>query len=210
MAVKSLFNADKYFYRRNIQLSFIISLLIAIMLFNFFPDLKDSKAEYIKIESPLITIDDIPQTIQKKENANSFTARPPLPAILIPDNILNIEILDDIKIETNNNTNNMNELTLSKKEDNEIGININSFVPKQILEVVPGKTGNSYKGIINLSLKIGKDGKVIEHKVLVNTTHSLECLKQVITAAYNSRWEPVTIGGERKEYWIEKTYIFNN
>ena len=211
MAVKNLFNTDKYFYRRNIQVSLIISLLIAILLFNFFPDFQDSKTKLIKVESPLITIDDIPQTIQKKENKISFAVKPPLPAILIPDDIF-IEMLDNIKIMSGDNTNNNNidELILLKKENKESGIKINSFVPKQILEVVPGKIGNNYKGIINLSLKIGKDGKVIEHKVLINTTHSPECLKQVITAAYNSRWEPVTIGGERKEYWIEKTYKFSN
>ncbi len=210
MAVKKLFKTEKYFYRRNIQVSLIISLLIAILLFNFFPDLKDSKTNLIKIESPLITINDIPQTTQKEEDKISFTAKPPLPAIIIPDDILNIETLDDIKIKAEDNTNNINGLVLSKTENKVNDIKITSFVPKQILEVVPGKAENNFKGIIYLSLKIGKDGKVIEHKVLVNTTNSTECLKQVIAAAYNSRWEPVTIGGEKKEYWIEKTYRFNN
>ncbi len=83
------------------------------------------------------------------------------------------------------------------------------FVPRQILEVIPVSEGESITGIISLTLKIGTDGRVITHKVLLNTTGSDKELQNVIKAAYKSKWEAIKIKDTKIEYWVNKTYRFN-
>jgi membrane protein involved in colicin uptake len=82
-----------------------------------------------------------------------------------------------------------------------------SFTPRQILEVIPQNQSN-FKGIIKLSVKIGKDGLVKNHKILQNTSNSAQCLANVLEAVYRSKWQSVKIEGRIVEYWTEKTYRF--
>ncbi len=82
------------------------------------------------------------------------------------------------------------------------------FVPRQILEVLP-EQDDINKGTVILALKIGKDGRVIEHMLLMNSTKKDEVLKKVLAAAYKSKWQTVKMEGNKVEYWIEKTYSFN-
>jgi len=82
------------------------------------------------------------------------------------------------------------------------------FIPRQILEVLPQNVEGE-KGEILLLLKIGKDGFVKEHKVIINTIEGPNGLKNVLEAAYRSRWEKLKIEGSQIEYWVEKKYRFN-
>lgn len=82
------------------------------------------------------------------------------------------------------------------------------FVPRQILEVLPDNA-NETKGYIILALRIGTDGKVQEHKVLLNSMNDAELLQKVLEAAQKSRWQKVKMEGEKVEYWIEKKYRFD-
>lgn len=82
-----------------------------------------------------------------------------------------------------------------------------TFIPKQILEVIPERSDN-FKGIIKLSVRIGKEGLVKDHKVLQNTTDNTQCLLKVLEAAYKSKWQSVKLEGKFVEYWTEKTYRF--
>ena len=82
------------------------------------------------------------------------------------------------------------------------------FVPRQILEVLPQNV-NGEKGEILLLLKIGKDGLVKEHKVIINTVNDPMGLKNVLEAAHKSRWEKIKIEGSQIEYWVEKKYRYD-
>lgn len=82
------------------------------------------------------------------------------------------------------------------------------FVPRQILEVLPQNIEGE-KGEILLLLKIGKDGFVKEYKVIINTIDDPLGLKNVLEAAYKSRWEKLKMEGTQIEYWVEKKYRFN-
>jgi hypothetical protein len=82
------------------------------------------------------------------------------------------------------------------------------FIPRQILEVLPDNS-DGVKGYIILALRISIDGKAKEHKVMMNSVDNSSSLQKVIEAAYKSRWQPVKMDGEKVEYWIEKTYMFN-
>ena len=87
------------------------------------------------------------------------------------------------------------------------GTTLLPFTPRQILEVIPERE-RGFRGIIKLSVRIGKDGLVKEHKVLQNTTNNPECLSRVLQAAYKSKWQAVKLEGKVVEYWTEKTYRF--
>ena len=121
------------------------------------------------------------------------------------------EPLEDIKINAPSGKNGSNEKSESIKDSNNSGIYEASsfpFVPRQILEVVPQKVSGA-EGIIKVKVLIGLNGYVKQHKILNNTTNSETELKFVVDAVYKSRWQSITIEGQKVEYWIEKTYAFN-
>lgn len=89
-----------------------------------------------------------------------------------------------------------------------VGYKALPFRPRQILEVLPQNVDGE-KGEILLLLKIGKDGFVKEHKVIINTLDDPLGLKDVLEASYKSRWEKLKMEGTQIEYWIEKKYRFN-
>jgi len=196
-------------YRINFKLSLIISLLICILLFLFFPQFAPPDRQPAEYQSLLFTINDIAPNSTQKNIANP---KPPIPKIYIPDITDEPEILPDEEITSLNNAENSgNTNGVSNSSGN--GENTDapqlSFTPRQILEVLPQHSEEDFKGYIEMKLKIGTDGKVIEHKVLANTTGSQQCLKSVITAAYKSKWEPIKIKNNKIVYWVEKTYRFN-
>ena len=77
-------------YKRVFEISLIISLLLMIVAFKFFPDLSGSK---VKLEGPqeLFQVEDIQQT--KQENRPPPPPKPPIPIEAPAD-----EILEDIEI----------------------------------------------------------------------------------------------------------------
>ncbi len=194
-------------YKISFKLSLIASLLFSILLFLFFPYIAPSTSPPAKYQSLLFTINDLAPNTKQDNIANP---KPPEPKIFIPDIIDDPEILPDEKIVslTKNENNNGGNGNVSEK-----GAILNApqlpFVPRQILEVLPQNVDGNAKGLIVIELKIGTDGKVIEHKVISNTTGSQKYLQSVITASYKSKWESVKIKNNNVVYWVEKTYRFN-
>lgn len=194
-------------YKINFKLSLIASLIFFILLFLFFPNIGPISPPPKEYQTLLFTINDLAPNTKQDNLANP---KPPEPKIFTIDIIDEPVILPDEEI-----------ISFSKNEPNGGG-NGNilgnggtldapqlPFVPKQILEVLPQNVDDNIKGLIELELKIGIDGKVIEHKIIANTTGSQKYLQSVITAAYKSRWEPVKIKNSKIVYWVEKTYRFN-
>ncbi len=196
-------------YRLVFKFSLIASLIFCILLFLFSPDIVPPSPPPKEYQSLLFTINDIaPNTAQK----NIKNQKPPEPKIFIPDIVDEPEILPDEEIASQTKT----ESSGSGKNNSNIsgnGVVQNtpelSFVPRQILEVLPRNVDKDAKGFVELSLKIGTDGHVIEHKIIDNTTGSQQILQSVIIAAYKSKWEPVKIDNSKIVYWVEKTYRFN-
>jgi hypothetical protein len=189
-------------YSRNVKIGLIVSELILIATFYFFPDFNSSYS--IKdIKEPIILFDDVPVTIQTKY---PITAKPESPLVKISDEIEETEILEDVAIKTENDLINRNDLAENTKSES-IGLIL--MMPRQILEVLPEKSTDDLEGKINLYLKIDESGKVIEHKILLNSLECEDCLKKVLSAAYQSRWEPAIKNGKQIEYWVEKSYGFN-
>ncbi|MEJ2617489.1 MAG: hypothetical protein P8Z35_21225 [Ignavibacteriaceae bacterium] len=141
--------------------------------------------------------------------SETLNPKPHEPKVVIPNVIDDPEILPDVKIIDSGETEGTGE-GKSFIASNNSGIDAPQlpFIPKQILEVLPDNNEGDISGYIDLRLKIGTDGKVIEHKVIANTTGSNKYLQSVIVAAYKSRWEPIKIDNNKIDYWVEKTYTF--
>lgn len=196
-------------YRIVFKFSLITSLAFCILLFLFFPNISPPPPFPKEYQSLLFTINDIaPNTAQE----NIKNPKPPEPKIFIPDVVDEPEILPDEEIVSQTK----NEESGSGKNNANVSGSGTAldlpqlpFVPRQILEVLPQHVDKNTKGLVELSLKIGTDGHVIEHKIVNNTTESPQVLQSVITAAYKSKWEPVKIDNNKVVYWVEKTYSFN-
>jgi hypothetical protein len=189
-------------YSRNVKLGLIFSELIVIATFYFFPDLNSSYS-INDITEPIILIEDVPITIQTKI---PITAKPELPLVLISEEIEEMDILEDVTFKTGSESININDLAENSKT---ASVSLISMLPRQVLEVLPEKSSSELDGQISLYLKINESGKVVEHKILLNSLECDDCLKKVLSAAYQSRWEPAISNGRQIEYWVEKSYSFN-
>jgi hypothetical protein len=196
----------KTFFQRNTQysiilkLSIILSEIIFICLFYFFPKL--TPAALNKFNDPIIVIDEIPITIQP---AIESMQSPIPPQILIADEIEEPDLLADILIIVDSKTN-----SLSGVEYPVVNASLSAIPksPRQTLEVLPEQNEENISGSIKLSLKISETGNVIDHKILINNLECEGCLSKILAAAYKSRWESGKESGIAAEFWVEKTYSF--
>ena len=194
-----------YHYSRNIKLAVIASLAAVILLFKFMPRISVEK-EIHSDQNEIIYLNEIPATFQDEKPGGGPPPKPREPVVLLEGEVSESPPLPDVEISSNSVSNN----NASLQPGNGSGEGVSGhFVPRQILEVVPVKPDNDVTGTIRLSLKIGTDGKVAGYKILFNNTDCPECLKNVITAAMKSKWQPAVEGGIKVEYWIEKSYAFN-
>jgi hypothetical protein len=176
----------------------IVSLLSIILVFYFFPRFKDNKPELLYY-APVIEMIDIPQTRQNQ------IFRPPPSKPVIPVQDEEIEFLDQVNIEFIESDYFGDSLSYSEFKS---GLPV-GYKPRQLLEVVPQNVNETFRGEIVLQLKIDRKGKVIDHRLVYNSTNSEQCLEYAIEAAKKSLWEAAMVDGRPIEYWIEKTYRFN-
>ncbi len=196
---------DKH-YSRNLKTAIICSLSVIIILFIFFPGI-NGKKEKIYVPPELFSTDDIPPTIQPNVSSGKKFSMPEIPDIKFSEISSRIEMLHDVLIGTQNNLHKNSE-NLNPTKNNRGSGDSPAFQPRQIKEVLPEKTFEKITGDIILSLKIGKDGKVEKYILLANTTDSEECLRNVLNAVKESRWQVNKINGREAEYWIKKEYHF--
>lgn len=196
----------KMLFKRNTQysiilkISIILSEVIFICLFYFFPKL--TPAAFNKFNDSIILIDEIPITIQP---AIESIQSPIPPQILIEDEIEEPDLLADILIIVDSKTNSATGIEYPVVNGSLSAI---PKPPRQTLEVLPEQNGDNISGSIKLSLKISETGSVIDHKILFNNLDCEGCVSEILAAAYKSRWESGANIGIAAEYWVEKTYSF--
>lgn len=214
-------NEDKYFYRRNIKISLVISLIVIIAAFtiSFLTKNNGNPSRGKKIRyfyEPIITIDDIPktrlmnqppltdQTKQLLKSKSYLSFVPSFTNFIIDEPTL----LPDENSDSNTQLTN-NEMNIYLNTDaSTIKLTAMQFMPQQILEVIPRNDDNA-KGFIKIKLLIGINGLIKHYEILDNTLNSEKIIANVIDAVLKSKWQPIIIEGKRIEYWIEKTYTFN-
>ena len=204
-----LYKTDRVNYSRNFKVSIIISLSVVILFILFMPDYKDDEKGIPSFPELRITLIDIPNTEQKSHAAPPKPMTPIVSTQFQP--VDDLEPLPDIEIkESSDNPGNKKDIGKSLQGTGKEIYEASSFpfVPRQTLEVIPEKS-EGINGSIKLKVLIGVDGIVKKYIVLNNTIDSDIVLKNVVEAARKSRWEPISIEGQKVEYWIEKTYVFN-
>lgn len=197
---------NKYYYLRNLEIGIIMSLIVLLILFIYFPNFETGLKPKRSYPEPFIRMIDIPNTKQEIEAVEKLKIPRVESNLFIPEFIEDDFILDDIAVESTSI-----ETAISDNQSaNETPYEMSSlpFIPRQILEVIP-ENKDEFSGAIRLKLLIGKNGKVSDHKLLTNTSQNEKCLTSVLDAVYKSKWEPIKIEGNKIEYWIEKVYSFN-
>ena len=190
------------YYKRNILISIIISEILVISAFVFSPkeNLSDRK---IIIDEPVFLLSDIPQT---RQSSAQQTPPPKLPPINMIEEIDAYETLEDVTIAQG--TSNQSEESLVDYKG-ESSIKYVSSAPRLLYEVVPAGGEDDYRGRLQVSLKINQEGEVIDHRIIFNSLDCTDCLNKLIKAAYKSRWQPASVNGQKRPYWVVKSYSFN-
>ncbi len=204
-----IFKEDKYFYKRNFEISLIVSLALCIITILYWPKAKETIENPTTYFEPLITVVDIPKT--KQTGSPEFIPPPPKLEISSVFEIIEDYELPDVEIKETTLSESIGDSKPQPAKSKDTGpfeFSALPFIPRQILEVVPDKVDNG-EGVIKLSILIGKDGAPQKHKIIKNTTNKLLCYDSVIDAVYKSKWQPIIIEGDLIEYWVEKSYLFN-
>ncbi|MBM4171616.1 MAG: hypothetical protein FJ214_07100 [Ignavibacteria bacterium] len=155
-----------------------------------------------------INVIEIPQTNFSKGAQPSNPLSHQISNILKPIDDFILDDIDTKNVSLFTDMPSSTKLSSKSVSDGIIEASSLSFVPRQILEVLPEKV-NGAEGIIKLKLLIGINGSVIQHFVLSDLSSDKKCLENVIKVIYKSKWQPVFFDGEVVEYWLEKTYTFN-
>jgi TonB family protein len=184
-------------YKITLQTGFVMTLLLLISIFYLFPRFPE-RVSHETVYQHQMEIISIPPTRQIKR-------RPPPPRPLIPTAEAEPEILKPVPLDSP-----AAAMAAGKDSSSEFLSGLpDGFRPKQILEVVPEKVSQIYRGVVVLALKIDRKGMVSEVRLLKNTTGTGECEQKAVKAARASIWEPAVVSGHPVTYWIEKTYRFN-
>ncbi|MCX7798655.1 MAG: hypothetical protein N2249_08550 [Melioribacter sp.] len=196
------YKREKQFYKRNIKISFSISLLLIIIFFLFIPKLNIKNKQLVYFEEPVITLIDIPAT----KFSNSLL--PKVDTKLVTEN-LNIDepvILPDVLLNENYVGLNSEQISTNTVNENSNKLENSGFyyLPQQIVEVIPVNK-NKIKGQITLELIIDSNGKVKKYKILKSDIDSNE-ISYLIEQIKKSEWENVL--NTNAEFRIVKTYSF--
>lgn len=189
-------------YSLHFKVSLIISEAIVILFFILSPNLSTKKRDIVTLDK-INVIEIIPPTVF---NRRQIIPKPGLPKIEFSSLILEELILDNVNIK---NVNPAETDTNFDVDSNSSLYSSLSSVPRQILEVLPQQNEDEIRGSVTIRLMINEYGKVADYKILSSDLYCNDCIKNIVTAAYQSLWEPALIKGKKAGYWIEKTYNFN-
>ena len=141
---------NKKKYTRIIEISLIISLIIFILLFFFFPRFNLTPDLAHQYQIPGIEVIHIPLTAQKVNKK----PRPNKPVIPVEAEVINV--LEYVEIE------NIVEGDSSSIEISSGPVSYTDlpYTPRQLFDVLPEKNDDSISGSIILSLRIGIDGGI--------------------------------------------------
>ena len=190
----------RFNYYRRLEIGFIVSLLIFIFIFFAWQRRAGEITPLPVYKAPGLRLVQIPQTRQK------LFRRPKPAKPVIPVASDEPDVLHEVEIEYPETTQSLPGLNSGAPLDAEDL----PYLPRQVLEFLPGGCNDQIHGVVELLLLIDKRGRVKKHKIISTSIHSQACLKSVIAAAYKSRWEVVTLPTGKVEYWIKKVYRFGD
>lgn len=184
--------------------SLVVTLLSIIAVFLFLP-----KFGLLKREVPssprvdvVLNVEDIPITRQGRS-----VPPPPEPAVPIPTEEESVP--EDVTIEST-------ELSFDYAPPSlPGGMALGggaSLAPRPINSSFPRYPDELKKkgieGIVELNLRIDKQGNVVDVRVVRNTSNSRELAKYAVEAAYDLKFTPAKIGSKVVSMWVSWTYKF--
>jgi hypothetical protein len=186
-------------YQIKLEVSFIVILLSIIIIYILFPKFEDTGARKYDIYTSEIHAIQIPKTYQQVKFIHPPAIKP-----AVPMESEEIEILDDIQVESSIDE----HVAQQYGEYRPIELKKLPYTPRQLYEVLPDEIDEIVIGEVKLSLKIDIDGKVIDYKIIYSSIGDSKYLDKIVESAKRSRWAPAVINDRPVIYWVEKSYKF--
>ncbi len=183
-------------YMRRLQASIAGALMVFVFIFLCFPRFSQKENELPQYRANNIEIVSIPRTRQQVRKL----PRPPHPVIPVAADEL--EVLEEVPLEISPES----EVNLSNIPSGPLDAEDLPYLPRQTLEVMPEPCAPDISGEIKVLILVDKNGRVKNYRIIKNTTHSRSCLKNIVAALKNSRWDVVVLPTGKVEYWIKKIY----
>ena len=180
-------------YRKRIEQSFVVTLILASLFFTFFRQLSEKPVSGRKVRYVKLTVEDIPITRHKH-----IPKTPLLPQVPIPS--------EDDFIPTDETI----ELMETIYDEDFSSFADGMEIDESVIPIFPDTQPEDAKptnGVIRLAVLINQFGQVDSVRVLENTTRSNKDERNAIRAAYRTRyvWE---VEHEETFQWIERSFHF--
>jgi hypothetical protein len=186
-------------YQIRLELSFISVLIMVILIFILFPKFAPQWTTEYEMYISNIEVIQIPKTYQHVQFNLPPAAKP-----AIPVESDEIQIMDDIQVESSINEQIKSQLGAMTP----IELKKLPYTPRQLYEVLPEEADEIIIGEVKLLLKIDVEGKVADYEIIYSSISSAAYLDKIIDAASRSKWAPAVINNRPVIYWVEKSYKF--
>lgn len=188
--------------RRDFERSLACSLLCVVLLFALFPVFSSDVRDVIP-RSALIE----PADILQAPPSTAHTGAPPPARKTVPIALrTDLPVLPDMPLAEEVPERDWGDLASARdREQSAAGF---AAVPRQVLEVLPENGDGACEGSITLLLTVAWDGKPRDHRILKNTVHDAQCLRQVLEAVYASRWSALPTADSTRTFTVRKSWTF--
>ncbi len=195
-------------YRLRFEKGLIISLILVILVFEFSKKIPEKDiSEYSFGFGNMIYVDPMPQTSRKK----AISQAPRLPQVPIPSEdeyIPEDETIDETLFDMSSSI----EYDEGKGGSGGFGSGSIGDAPRPIREVIPEYPRREKKrgieGVIELWIRINKEGRVDSVRVLKNTSKNKNLERAAVNAALKSIYVPAERHGKKINLWIRRKYKF--
>lgn len=192
-------------YQTRLELGFIISLLIVILLFVLS---KRYNVSYESMGLPKIAFDFLVENVPETRQGIP-RKRPKRPDVIIPveDEVVpEDETIEDFEFSLFDGPEGPPQYPEGEGFSAEI-------LPRPIAEVIPEfpkeDLKNKVEGVVSLHIYVNSKGKVEKVIILENTTGSTRCADAAKKAAFKNRFIPAKMKQKSIGMWIIKKYTFS-
>jgi TonB family protein len=196
---------DKERYILYFESALLFILFLHVIFTYIMPDLETGNISDIKKTDIVLEVNDIPQTRQ----ALSVKGTPVKPVIPIAGDIVE-DILTD-ETERYGTEEGLLEIPAMPAPPGGKGKS-EYFPPKLMVSKFPEYPAELQKqgvsGVIVLQVKIDVTGKVVEHKVKMNTTRNAVLEKLAVETVYKCRYNPASDGKNPVVAWTDHRFEF--
>lgn len=208
--IKSTIPAHKIVKERYVvyfESGLLAVLILNVIFINILPDIKTADVSDLKRTDIVLEVNDVPQTRQTL----SVKGSPVKPTIPIASDIVEDLVADETDVRYGTEDGLLEIPAMPAPPGSGKG-KTEYFPPKLMVSKFPEYPADLQKqgvsGVIILQVKIDVTGKVIDHKVKLNTTKSALLEKLSIETVYKCRYNPASDGTRPIESWADHRFEF--